>query len=60
MNTVKMEKGFAVMQETGKEQWDMVAAFSGWVDAHNHLHRCVGANRGKVVKVKDIKGEIDV
>lgn len=54
-----MREGFAVMVDENKGRWRTVAMFSGWIDAHNYLNRNVGANRGKVVHVKEIQGKTE-
>lgn len=54
-----MREGYAVMVDENGGQWRVVAMFTGWIEAHNYLNRNVGANRGKVVEVKEIQGKVE-
>lgn len=54
-----MRDGFAVVVDKDMNKWKVVAVFEGWIDAHNYLHRNIGENRGKVVKVKELQGEME-
>lgn len=54
-----MRNGFAVVMDKDMNRWEVVAVFEGWIDAHNYLIRNIGENRGKVVKVKELQGEME-
>lgn len=54
-----MREGFAVVANECMNRWKVVAVFEGWIDAHNYLCRNVGENRGRVVEVKELQGEMD-
>ena len=54
-----MREGFAVVVDESMNRWKVVAVFEGWIDAHNYLCRNVGENRGRVVEVKELQGEMN-
>lgn len=54
-----MRDGFAVVVDENRDNWRVAAVFDGWIDANNYLYRTIGANRGKVVKVKELQGKME-
>lgn len=54
-----MRSGFAVIADEDIGSRRVEAVFNGWVEANNYLHRNVGANRGKVVEVKELQGKME-
>lgn len=54
-----MRDGFAVVVDENMNKRKVVAVFEAWIDAHNYLCRNIGENRGKVVEVKELQGEME-